>query len=112
MGTSSWAIPVGTLSGLCVAMFLFIWWWFPRAYKRGVKMDMDRIDEERRERQAWEAQQRELEAQANANAAAEQNGGTGEDGAPPEYSKDGAPAVPAPVVPKPFKYTPQAYTAY
>lgn len=42
----AWAIPVGVLGAICVAMFVFIWWWFPRHYRKGVTADMDRVDEE------------------------------------------------------------------
>lgn len=31
----SWAIPVGVLTGLCVAGLLFICWWFPRTWRKG-----------------------------------------------------------------------------
>lgn len=111
MGTTTWALPVGILAGLCVLMFVFIWWWFPRAYKRGVKADMDRVDEDNRNRAAYDEAQRDLEMQANANAAAGVEGG---EGAPPEYAKDGTITTPAPAAAPPttFKYTPPAYTVY
>lgn len=111
MSTTTWALPVGILAALCVLMFAFIWWWFPRAYRKGVKADMDRVDEDRRNREAYEATQRDLELQADANAAMERNGG--EDGAPPGYARtadEGGNTVTAP--PKTFKYTPPAYTSY
>ena len=62
---SSVALPVGILAALAVAMFIFICWWFPRHYKKGVKADMDEVDEDRRLRQAYEAQ---MELQARAGA--------------------------------------------
>ena len=111
MGTASWALPVGILAGLCVLMFVFIWWWFPRAYKKGVRADMDRVDDDRRTREAYDAAQRDLEMQADANAAAGEHG-DGTEGPPPQYTKDGTVATPAPVLPRTFKYTPQAYTSY
>lgn len=43
------AIPVGTLVGLAVVMFIFIWWWFPRHYQKGIHKDMINADLERRE---------------------------------------------------------------
>ncbi|KAJ9658775.1 hypothetical protein H2198_003521 [Neophaeococcomyces mojaviensis] len=60
----AWAIPVGVLAGLCVAMFIFIWWWFPRHYKKGIAMDMAMYDEQRQERELAQAQ-----ANADGNAA-------------------------------------------
>lgn len=113
MSATTWALPVGILAGLCVLMFIFIWWWFPRAYRKGVKADMDRVDEDRRNRDAIEAAQRDLEMQADANAALETNGGTGTDAPPPDYTKtagEGGQTVTAP--PRTFKYTPPAYTSY
>lgn len=103
MGTASWATPVGVLAGICVAMFIFIWWWFPRAYKRGVKLDMERVDEENRQRALYRAQQEDLEA-GTENPAAE--GVVTADG-------ETAPAPPPPAYkPTTFKYTPPAYTSY
>ena len=63
MGSPSWAIPVGTLTGLAVAMFFFIWWWyvylapeysyqcspvsrFPRTWKKGTEQELKIRDEE------------------------------------------------------------------
>ena len=34
-----WAIPVGSLGGLVVAGFIVLWWWFPRAWQKGVNSD-------------------------------------------------------------------------
>lgn len=47
MGVTAWALPVGVLGGLCVAMFVFIWWWFPRHYRKGIVADMKEVDERR-----------------------------------------------------------------
>ena len=95
----SWAVPVGVLSGICVAMFVFIWWWFPRHWRKGVQADMDRVDEDRRQRAAYLAQQ-------------EQNRGDVETGT--GAADRGAPAPPyePPKQPTTFKYTPPAYTSY
>lgn len=82
MGTASWAIPVGVLAALCGAMFIFIWWWFPRYYKKGVKADMDRVDAERAEREAG-------------------SGGV--------ELENGVPVVKKPTT---FAYHPPAYTSY
>lgn len=40
-------VPVAVLASICVAMFVFVWWWFPRHYRKGVKQDMDIIDSDR-----------------------------------------------------------------
>lgn len=58
---SAVALPVGILAALAVAMFIFICWWFPRHYKKGVKADMDEVDENRRHREAYELQARAAE---------------------------------------------------
>jgi len=51
MGTASWALPVGVLAGICVLMFAFFWWWFPRHWAKGVQADIDEVDEARRQRE-------------------------------------------------------------
>jgi hypothetical protein len=95
-------VPVGILSGLCVAMFVFIWWWFPRTWKKGVKQDMDRIDEELRQRQEHQARQ-DLEAGNAAHGTAEEL----------PAGQDGMPAAPPPTkLPSTFTYRPPAYTSY
>ncbi len=33
-------------------MFVFVWWWFPRHYRKGVEDDMDLMDSERAGRDA------------------------------------------------------------
>ncbi|EXJ72854.1 uncharacterized protein A1O5_04002 [Cladophialophora psammophila CBS 110553] len=43
-------VPVAVLAALSVAMFVFICWWFPRHYKKGVEQDMNIMDNERAER--------------------------------------------------------------
>lgn len=48
------ALPVGILAGLAAAMLIFVCWWFPRHYKKGVALDMARVDEERAQREAAE----------------------------------------------------------
>ena len=103
MGTASWALPVGILSAIVVVSFGFVWWWFPRAYRRGVKADMDRVDEDRRQRaMAENSEATSMNGDVEANAGAATGDGT-------------MPAAPPPArLPKAttFKYTPQAYTAY
>jgi len=54
--TAIWAVPVGVLSAICVAMFVFIWWWFPRHYQAGVRADMAMYDEQRRQRELADAE--------------------------------------------------------
>ena len=89
MGATAWALPVGILAGICGIMFIGVWYFFPKYYKRGIKMDMDRVDEERR--------QRELHAQQNGDV--ELGEGVEGTAAPPKK-------------PTTFQYTPPAYTAY
>ena len=48
-------VPVAVLACICVAMFVFIWWWFPRHYRKGVTEDMNIIDDERAGRDATHA---------------------------------------------------------
>ncbi|KAK4936523.1 hypothetical protein LTR10_022630 [Elasticomyces elasticus] len=44
VSTVSYAMPAGVLGGLCAAMILFIWWWFPRTWKRGVAQENAELD--------------------------------------------------------------------
>lgn len=39
-------VPVAVLASICVVMFVFIWWWFPRHYRKGVQQDLDIMDQE------------------------------------------------------------------
>ncbi|KIW73803.1 hypothetical protein PV04_01893 [Phialophora macrospora] len=48
-------VPVAVLASICVAMFVFIWWWFPRHYRKGVADDMYTMDRERAGREATHA---------------------------------------------------------
>lgn len=77
------AIPVGILAGISVLMFIFMFWWFPRHYQKGIKMDMAE----------HAAVRREMEANAEAGLAAP----------PPAYTAEGKPMPPrgylAPVTP-------------
>jgi hypothetical protein len=89
MGAPAWAIPVGVLGGLCLACLVFIWWYIPRLYTKGVQADINRVAQEKAERERQAAAVREA---------------GGED-------TDVEARVVRPVV-KEFKYTPAAYTAY
>lgn len=42
-------VPVAVLAAISVAMFVFIWWWFPRHYRKGVDMDLAIMDDEQRQ---------------------------------------------------------------
>ena len=44
MGSTSWAVPVGVLGAIVVVGFLFVWWWFPRAWNRGVTKDQEEVN--------------------------------------------------------------------
>lgn len=94
---AAWAIPVGVLSGLCVLMFVFIWWWFPRHYQKGIEMDMAEVDEDRRQRELYQAQLAQRAAAGDVEGAA----------AP---QVEGAPVIQPP--PPRYQYRPQAYTSY
>lgn len=39
MTATSWAVPVGVLGAIVVCGFIFILWWFPRAWQHGVNSD-------------------------------------------------------------------------
>lgn len=39
MGVAPWAVPVGVLGAIVACGFIFIWWWFPRAWQHGVNSD-------------------------------------------------------------------------
>lgn len=54
MTNTAVVLPVAVLASICVAMFVFMWWWFPRHYRKGVEMDMAEVDEARRQRE-WAA---------------------------------------------------------
>lgn len=58
MTAASWAIPTGVLGGLVLVCLLFIWWWFPRTWQRGINSD-------RREVQARGGGDREARRAAN-----------------------------------------------
>lgn len=34
-----WAIPVGVLTGLVAVGLVLLWWWFPRAWQKGIDSD-------------------------------------------------------------------------
>lgn len=38
-------LPIACLSGVCAAMLIFIWWFFPKWYKKGVAQDQRDMDE-------------------------------------------------------------------
>ncbi|KAL7940235.1 hypothetical protein V8C42DRAFT_356373 [Trichoderma barbatum] len=57
----SWVIPVASLSSLCGAAFIFVWWWFPRMWKKGTQQEIELAARERAERERY-MQQRNLEA--------------------------------------------------
>lgn len=45
MGAASWAIPVGILCAIVVVALAFVWWWFPRAWQKGINDDARAIAE-------------------------------------------------------------------
>ncbi|KAK5722088.1 hypothetical protein LTR17_014436 [Elasticomyces elasticus] len=40
MGKKAWVIPVAVLGAIVALGLIFVWWWFPRAWKKGDKDDM------------------------------------------------------------------------
>lgn len=60
------AVPVGVLAGLAVLMFIFMFWWFPRHWQKGVRMDMAEVDARKREREQFAMDHGQLEAQNGA----------------------------------------------
>ncbi|KAM3420675.1 hypothetical protein BST61_g3930 [Cercospora zeina] len=58
MGTLAYAIPVGILAAIVVISLIFVWFWFPHAYKKGVQADEDDVNE-------VTGEERELQRQAN-----------------------------------------------
>lgn len=83
-------------------MFIFIWWWFPRHYRKGVQMDMDRVVAER------QARERALERSGEVNRDVE----AGEDTAPPYESKTTDATETSLPAATTFTYNPPAYTSY
>jgi hypothetical protein len=104
MGAPTWAIPVGVLSGICAAGLIFIWWWFPRTWAKGVKAEMEAIDEDRRVRDAHRTRQLDAEGAVGGDAG---DGATQVEG----MTGEGGTATTLPPQAK-FVYTPPAYTAY
>lgn len=84
-------LPIACLSGICVAMLIFIWWFFPKWYKKGVEADMRDMDEMLAERRAVAA--------ANAARAADTQSSNGDVEAQRQDSAtDAAPTVKVPQV--------------
>jgi hypothetical protein len=51
MPNNSVVIPVAVLAAVCVCMFAFVCWWFPRAWQKGVNADTREVDDRRRQRE-------------------------------------------------------------
>ncbi|KAH7395633.1 hypothetical protein BKA64DRAFT_674146 [Cadophora sp. MPI-SDFR-AT-0126] len=47
-------VPVAVLSSICVCMFVFMWWWFPRAWARGDASDRAEFEAAKRQRELAE----------------------------------------------------------
>ncbi|KAJ9500494.1 hypothetical protein LTR99_001697 [Exophiala xenobiotica] len=45
MANLSSTVPAAILGSLAGVMLIFIWWWFPRTWKRGVAQDNAEIDD-------------------------------------------------------------------
>lgn len=61
---------VAGLSAMAFCMFVFIWWWFPRAYARGQALQRAEWDEQRIRRQL--AEQRALEEEHSSTELADE----------------------------------------
>jgi len=61
MGTQSWVIPVAVLAAIVGVGLIFIWWWFPRAWKKGDKNLTDEVNQVTgAEREAQRQQNRDI----------------------------------------------------
>ncbi|KAI6873076.1 hypothetical protein KC318_g18653 [Hortaea werneckii] len=45
MGSKPWAIPVRIFAALIVLGLVFVWWFFPRYWMKGIRSDMKERDE-------------------------------------------------------------------
>ncbi|KAJ9635595.1 hypothetical protein H2204_005769 [Knufia peltigerae] len=45
MANWSSSVPAGILGGLAGLMIIFIWWWFPRTWRKGVKQENAQLDD-------------------------------------------------------------------
>lgn len=43
MANLSIILPCAVLGGICAGMLIFIWWWFPRTWKKGNKQEGEAI---------------------------------------------------------------------
>jgi hypothetical protein len=43
MANMTIVVPCAVLGSICAVMFVFIWWWFPRAWNKGNKGDTEAI---------------------------------------------------------------------
>ena len=86
MVSKSAVIPIAALSSIVGVMLIFIWWWFPKWYKKGVQADQDDIDRMRaRQREMAAARAAESEAsggEANGDVEAQRQGSTASAKAP------------------------------
>jgi hypothetical protein len=75
--TAAWAVPAAVLGSIVLVGFVFIWWWFPRAWNQGVRSDHDDVDLVRgEERDAQRRKNREI-IERFARAAAAERGDEG-----------------------------------
>ena len=40
----AWAVPVGSLLGLCAVGLVFVAWFFPHTWKKGTRAEMELVD--------------------------------------------------------------------
>ncbi|TKA61165.1 hypothetical protein B0A55_12057 [Friedmanniomyces simplex] len=62
MGAQSWVVPVAVLAAIVGVGLIFIWWWFPRAWKKGEQSDRDEVNRAAQgpEREAQRLKNREI----------------------------------------------------
>lgn len=58
MGVAAYVIPMAVLAAVVVVSLIAVWWWFPKAYRKGVRADESVVNQ---------AQGADREAQRQAN---------------------------------------------
>ena len=61
MGSASWAVPVGVLCGIIGVALIFIWYFFPKYWQKGVNKDDSIVNQAQgADREAQRAKNREI----------------------------------------------------
>ncbi|KEF51418.1 uncharacterized protein A1O9_12567 [Exophiala aquamarina CBS 119918] len=89
-------LPIACLSGICGAMLIFIWWFFPKWYKKGLAQDRRDMDDALRERREYIAAEAAARRAANSSSDAGSVGdASGEEDLEAQRRGSKAPAVTA-----------------